>query len=229
MAPFEIFNTVKGKKLCYNFLRDDHFTSKCKSKNTCFKEGCSAKHHITLHDYFILKQKKRDKDSDKHVKDGSKSAIKEGETIKVNTYKTNKVSERVFLQIVRLKVMKNDVETISTFALLDNGSQSTLTREDFAKQLKLKGYSRTIKISSIKDEPESVTIKEISLKIYDMDRKNEVEVEAYTLPKKMFNMPSQSSTTNGDNQNTFDHLQYIQIPKLCASEVTILTYSCNWK
>ena len=35
-------------------------------------------------------------------------------------------------------------------------------------------------------------------------------------------MPSQSSPTNGNNQNTFDHLQDIQIPKIRASEVTIL-------
>ena len=35
-------------------------------------------------------------------------------------------------------------------------------------------------------------------------------------------MPLQSSPSNGDNQNTFDHLQDIQIPKTCASEVTIL-------
>ena len=220
MAPLEKFNTVKGKKLCYNCLRDDHFTSKCNSKNTCFKEGCSAKH--TLHDYFLLKQKKRDKDSDKHVKDDSQSTKKKGESITINTYKTSKVSERVFLQTVSLKVMKNDGQTISTFALLDNGSQSTLIREDFAKQLKLKGYSRTINITSIKDELESVKIKEISLKIYDMDHKNEVEVQAYTLSKRTFNMSSQSSPTNGDNQNTFDHLQDIQIPKICASEVTIL-------
>ena len=111
---------------------------------------------------------------------------------------------------------------ISTFALLDNSSQRTLIREDLAKQLKRKGYSRTINISSIKDELESVKVKEISLKIYHIDHKNEVEVEAYALPKRMFNMSSQSSPTNGDNQNTFDHLQDIQIPKICASEVTIL-------
>ena len=55
-----------------------------------------------------------------------------------------------------------------------------------------------------------------------MDYKNEVEVQAYTLPKRMFNMSSQSSPTNVDNQNTFDHLQDIQKPKICASEVTIL-------
>ena len=113
-----------------------------------------------MHDYLLLKQKKRDKDGDKHVKDGRKSTKKEGESMKVNTYETSKVCERIFLQIVPVKVTKNDSETISIFALLENGSQSTLIREDFAKQLKLKRYSRTINISSIKDEPESVKVKE---------------------------------------------------------------------
>ena len=152
MPPLERFNTVKRTKLCYNCLRDDHFTSKYNSKNTCFKEGCSVKNHTTFHDYFYLKQKKRDKDNDKLVKDGSKYTKKGGEIVKINTYKTSKVSESVFLQIVPVKVMKNDGETIRTFALLDNGSQNNLIREDFAKQLKLKGYSRIINISSIKDE-----------------------------------------------------------------------------
>ena len=96
MALLEKFNSVKRKKLCYNCLRDDHFTSKCKSKNTCFKEGCSAKHYRTLHDNFLLEQKKQNKDSDKHVKDGSKSTKKEGVNIKVNAYKTSKMSEKVF-------------------------------------------------------------------------------------------------------------------------------------
>ena len=118
--------------------------------------------------------------------------------------------------------MKNDGETISTFSLLDNGNRSTLIRKDFARKLKLKGYFRAINIRSIKDETESVKVKGTSLKIYDMDHKNKLEVEAYTLPKRVFNMPSQSSPTNGDNQNIFNHPQDIQIPKICSSEVAIL-------
>ena len=35
-------------------------------------------------------------------------------------------------------------------------------------------------------------------------------------------MPSQSSPTNGESQNTFDCLQDVQIPKICVPEVTIL-------
>ena len=42
---------------------------------------------------------------------------KEGESVRVNTFKTRKVVERNFLQIVPAKVMKNDGETINPFAL----------------------------------------------------------------------------------------------------------------
>ena len=167
----------------------------------------SSKHHATLHDYFPLNQKKGDKGSEKQVKNDNKSTKKEGESTKVNTYKTSKVSERVVLQIVLIKVLKNDGETISTFALLGRGSQSILLREDFAKKVKLKGYSRTINISSKKEIHKVI---------------HKVEVQGYTLSKRMFSITSQTSATNGDNQNTFDYLPDIQIPKICVSEVTVL-------
>ena len=64
-------------------------------------------------------------------------------------------------------------------------------------------------MSSIKDEPENVKVKKVSLKIYDVYHKNEVEVEAYISPKRMFNMLSQSSPANGNNHNTFHHFDDI--------------------
>ena len=78
---------------------------------------CQTSCNIIQHDYFLFKQNKGDKDCDKHLKDGSKSIKKEGESVTVNTFKTRKLVERNFLQIVRVKVMKNDGETINPFAL----------------------------------------------------------------------------------------------------------------
>ena len=51
-----------------------------------------------------------------------------------------------------------------TYALLDNGTQSTLTRDDFAKGLKLKGYKKTISSSSVIDEVEEVRVKQVTLR-----------------------------------------------------------------
>ena len=49
MNDLEKFNTIKANKLCHDSFQRDHFTSRCKSKNTCFKNHSSAKHHTTLH------------------------------------------------------------------------------------------------------------------------------------------------------------------------------------
>ena len=61
--------------------------------------------------------------------------------------------------------MKTNVrKTTMTYALLENDSQSTLTRDDFAKGLKLKGYRKTISSSSVIDEVEEVRVKQVTLR-----------------------------------------------------------------
>ena len=59
MNDLEKFNTLKANKLCHNCFQGDHFMSKDKSKNTCFKNDCSAKHQITLHEYSTSNQRDR--------------------------------------------------------------------------------------------------------------------------------------------------------------------------
>ncbi|XP_057290224.1 uncharacterized protein LOC130612907 [Hydractinia symbiolongicarpus] len=51
MAPEKRFQAAKKLEMCYNCLKQDHFTSKCTSKNSCFESGCSERHHTTLHKY----------------------------------------------------------------------------------------------------------------------------------------------------------------------------------
>ena len=55
-----------------------------------------------------------------------------------------------------------------------------------------------------------------------MIKKNELQIEALTLPKRMFNMPSQGSLDLTGNSDQLEHLQDLQIPKINASDVTIL-------
>ena len=95
------------------------------------------------------------------------------------------------MQILPVKVKTIDGRTTTTYALLDNGSQSTLIRDNFAQGLKLKGYKKTISISSVIDEVE-VKVKEVSLRIQDIKEENELYISALALSKNMFNMPAQS-------------------------------------
>ena len=42
--------TLKDKKACWSCLRTGHRYKDCKQKNTCRKNGCTYKHHQTLHE-----------------------------------------------------------------------------------------------------------------------------------------------------------------------------------
>ena len=55
-----------------------------------------------------------------------------------------------------------DERTTTTYALLDNGNQSTLIRDDCAQGSKLKGYKKTVSVSSVIDKVWGVTSEENS-------------------------------------------------------------------
>ena len=74
MNDLEKFNTIKANKLCYNCFQGDYFTSKCESKNTCFKNDCSAKHHTTLHKYFTSNQRNRNNKGRKKIQNKTQTS-----------------------------------------------------------------------------------------------------------------------------------------------------------
>ena len=181
--------------------------SKCKSKHTCSKNDCSAKHHTTLiqifHEYFLSNQTDRSK-------------------------KRRKEDPKQNLNIKRIQILPVKVKTIggrtTTYALVDNGSQITLIRDGFVQGLKLKGYKKTISISSVIDEVheiEEVKVKEVSLRIQGMKEENELHISALTLPKSMFNMPVQF-VLEKTRINQLEYLKGIKIHNVSVSDIAIL-------
>ena len=67
-----------------------------------------------------------------------------------------------------------------------------MIRDNFAQDLTLKGYKKTISISSVIDVVRRTQSERVSLKIQNMKEENELYISALTLPKNMFNMPAQS-------------------------------------
>ena len=67
-----------------------------------------------------------------------------------------------------------------------------MIRDNFAQDLTLKGYKKTISISSVIDVVRRSQSERVSLKIQNMKEENELYISALTLPKNMFNMPAQS-------------------------------------
>ena len=51
------------------------------------------------------------------------------------------LQKRAFMQMLPTSLKTNNERTMTTYALLDNDSQSTLIRDDFAQGLKLMDYN----------------------------------------------------------------------------------------
>ena len=84
------------------------------------------------------------------------------EDTKVCISKTAK-QQAVFLQIVPVKAKSKGGKFISTHALLDSGSGSTLTRACVWKRLELDGTTKLVIISSVKNTGETIRVKEVKL------------------------------------------------------------------
>lgn len=82
-----------------------------------------------------------------------------------------------------LKIIPTKISTI----------QSTIIRGDLANQLELKARKTKINISAVKNNGDSTNTKEFALKFFDTNGKNELYIrKAFTIPRKMFNVPSQN-------------------------------------
>ena len=66
-----------------------------------------------------------------------------------------------------IKVRATSGEYISTYALLDPGSERTVICSDFAKKKNLRKNSKIVNFSSIKDSGELINVDEVKLYIID--------------------------------------------------------------
>ena len=108
--------------MCYNCFQGDHFTLKCKWKNTSFKSDCSAKHHTILQEYFTSNQRDRSKKGRKEDPKQNSNIKREEDKIQSFTGMTKEPSKRVLMQILPVKVKTIDGRTTTTYALLGIGS-----------------------------------------------------------------------------------------------------------
>ena len=205
MTGTESMKLVKKGKLCFNYLKGNHNADKCSSKDKCFRPGCAEHHHTSLHDYF----KKKIKDTDK-------------EDTKVCMSKTAK-HQAAFLQIAPVKVKSKGGRFISTFALLDSGSESTLVRAEFLKRLDLEGKTKLANISSIKDTGETIRVKTIKPQIVDPGNTSIFHIGgALSTEKEKFNMPSQHPLLGFHSDDKWTCIRNLKLNDVNPSKVTLV-------
>ena len=140
---------VKAKGLCYNCLKDNpvlqsgiaiKHVAKCRpSKFKCRIEGCGASHHTLLH---MPNQLKKESDKISAQMDGY---------VQVKPVDTafQEDSDSVLLQVVPLRVLGEQGKVVTTYAMLDSGSEITLVDPSLASSLGLKGQPGELVVSTV--------------------------------------------------------------------------------
>ena len=181
-----------------------HVTKECSSTKVCQVEGCNKKHHTTLHEHFVMEPKKNggSKEGEPEKKDipkmdekppdaeGKKEEKAEGGGVKFNGL-TGSSPKDVFLMIVPVCLEAADGKTFETHALLDDGSESTLMREDVAEKLGIPSKPKSIGvITVVKKESQSAAASKVSVKVSSVEGRPSVRIDsAYAVGDERFNMP----------------------------------------
>ena len=128
-------------------------------------------------------------------------------------------SNKVYPQIVPMLISSSTGKREKTYPLLDTESQSTLIREDFAAELKLHGNKTKVKMSSIKDQGESIIAHEVDLRISSIVNNKMFEAKgAFIITVEKFNMPSQKYL----GLQRVSHLEGLKLADIRAEDVKVL-------
>ena len=128
----------------------------------------------------------------------------------------------IYLQIVPVTLHVNE-RSYDTYALLDNGSQSTLLKKEVVDKLGLLGRKKAVNLSTIKDKSETVQVTEVALDVSARDGGNRITIDsAYVQPTNKFNMPARPRFADINDEDIYTHLDGLNLDAVAPDEIAIL-------
>ena len=155
---------VKEKRLCFNCL-GPHKKMDCRSKYKC--RECHLKHHTLLHDASYNPQAT------------SVNAIEENQDPQgpiTSTVSTTQFRGNVYLRILPVKVTAGQ-NTVTTLALIDDGSQTTLCSSSLLTRLNAATRPSEINIVTIMGQSNKIKSSTTSLKVSSIKGENTIELK----------------------------------------------------
>ena len=196
---------VKRKGLCFRCLNTGHMIGSCSAKEGCSVDGCKKpNHHSLLH---------------MPLKDS------EGETRPAVLHSICSCKEEKgrlpYLPVLPVKV-KSGNKTLTTYALLDTGSQQTFCSSKLADSLGTSGPECSMEIKTMSQENKSTVVKgkivDILLQAYDSETQISLSkvFVVKTLPVEKCSVMEPSML------NSWSHLRNLDLPQLDDKSVGLL-------
>ena len=207
------FVSIKG--LCNICLTKGHFASQCQKGRNCFIAGCGKRHQPLLH-----MTESNDKGSEcGPVKAGEKESIGTKD-MKVPDAQTGHCGasdarkRQVCLQVIPVRVFSQDNSHEKvTYAIQDEGSNTTLVKESLARELKLEGQPLDFKLATM-NNVSLESGKAHRLYVQGVDQKDVIEIPNMLSIKSL--SVARSCIPTRSKIEEWSHLDGIHMPEAIA-------------
>ena len=203
---------MRQKGLCFNCLSKGHVVKDCRRKERCKIESCGRKHHNLLHFDSNTTEVKEIENVEK---------VQDTENSQGVCTSTATIGSHVCLRIIPVEVQARDRETIvTTYALLDEGSDVTLCDKSLLERLNLEGKPTEFSLTTVNKTNAKQAGQEVSLRVQPLSRENQLDLDRVWsvdhLPISIKSIPGQRDLSK------WSHLNDIELPRIDATQVSLL-------
>ncbi|XP_068741884.1 uncharacterized protein [Montipora capricornis] len=223
-SPRERNDFVRQHKICFNCISSSlHNSRKCKSTIRCKVEGCGQAHHTLLH----FHEPKEVVDSgtvSQNNEVNQDSLADQGTSCNTSAHSVNSVvnSSEVLLQVIPVKVISNSGRQITTYGLIDSGSDITMVDPSLVKLLNIEGTLSKLSLTTVNSADVEERGMKVNFKIASLDSQNDHviavnpawAVKDLTIPLK--------HTRLSKSLEQWPHLREVRFPEVERRKTSIL-------
>lgn len=221
-SPRERNDFVKQKKICFNCINSTkHNSKKCKSLIRCRVEGCGKSHHTLLH--FTEPRDRGNQQRDgPNAEDVNQGLRPNQATISMCSTVAAVSSCEVLLQVIPVRVLSKSGNQITTFGLLDSGSDITMIDLSLVKLLNIKGSPSKLSLTIVNNADAEEKGLRVDFKIAPVDSGNDhlIDVKSAWAVKDLTIPLKHTKVSRSVGQ--WSHLQQAPFPEVERSKISIL-------
>lgn len=177
-SPKERNDFVKQHKICFNCISSSlHNPRKCKSVIRCKVEGCGKAHHTLLH-FIEPKQEVAQGAVNQNNEVNQDLTPDQGTSCNTSTCPISAPADSsdVLLQVIPVRVISNAGCEITTYGLIDSGSDITMIDPSLVKLLNITGSASKLSLTTVNNADVEEEGMKVDFKIASLDNQSDNHV-----------------------------------------------------
>lgn len=173
-SPEERGEFVERKRICFNCINwKDHNSRSCKSPVRCKSLGCGKLHHTLLHRSTPPVEKKRKADTGTNTY--TQNSAHKNSSNNVNL--ASEQSNEILLQEIPLRSINDDGSDVTTYGLIDSGSDVTMIDPSLVELLGLQGITGNLSLSTVNAKDRKETGIKVNFKVAPIEDPNNLGID----------------------------------------------------